>query len=74
MDQVKQTAVMKGEEREQTDDEHKSDAPGSEDYSIGVVLAFITSDEEYTDERPAATRSGQAVWNWLFILWSEDLF
>ena len=49
-------------EGEKTDDaECKSDAPDSEDDSNDVVLAFITSDEEYADERPATTRSGRAV-------------
>ena len=38
-----------------------SDAPDSEDDSNDVVLAFIASDEEYADERPATTRSGRAV-------------
>ena len=31
------------------------------DDSNDVVLAFIASDEEYADERPATTRSGRAV-------------
>ena len=48
-------------ELEETDDECKSDVPDSEDDSNDVVLAFITSDEEYADERPATTRSGRAV-------------
>ena len=48
-------------EGEETDDEYKSDAPDSEDDSNDVVLAFITSDEEYADERPAITCSGRAV-------------
>lgn len=48
-------------EGEETDDDHKSDAPDSEDDSNDVVLAFIASDEEYADERPATTRSGRAV-------------
>ena len=33
----------------------------SEDDSNDVVLAFIASEEEYVDERPATTRSGRAV-------------
>ena len=48
-------------EGEETDDDYKSDAPDFEDDSNDVVLAFITSDEEYVDERPATTRSGRAV-------------
>jgi len=48
-------------EGEETDDENKSDAPDSEDNSNDVVLAFNTSDEEYADEWPATTCSGQAV-------------
>ena len=36
-------------------------ATDSEDDSNDVVLAFIASDEEYVDERPATTRSGRAV-------------
>lgn len=48
-------------EGEETDDDYKSDAPDSEDDSNDVVLAFIASDEEYADERPATTRSGRAV-------------
>ena len=48
-------------EGEETDDDYKSDAPDSEDDSNDVVLAFIASDEEYVDERPATTRSGRAV-------------
>ena len=48
-------------EGEETDDEYKSDVPDSEDDSNDVVLAFITSDEEYADEPPATTRSGRAV-------------
>ena len=48
-------------EGEETDDEYKSDVPDSEDDSNDVVLAFITSDEEYADEQPVATRSGRAV-------------
>lgn len=48
-------------EEEETDDDYKSDAPDSEDDSNDVVLAFIASDEEYVDERPATTRSGRAV-------------
>ena len=36
-------------------------APDSEDDSNDVVLAFIASDEEYVDERPATTRSGRTV-------------
>ena len=48
-------------EGEETDDEYKSDAPDSEDDSNDVVLAFIASDKEYTDEQPATTRSGRAV-------------
>ena len=46
-------------EGEETDD--KSDGPDSEDDSNDVVLAFIASDEEYADERPATTPSGRAV-------------
>ena len=30
-------------------------------FLISDVLAFIASDEEYVDERPATTRSGRAV-------------
>ena len=48
-------------EGEETDNEYKSDAPDSEDDSNDVVLAFIASDEEYADERPATTRSGRAA-------------
>ena len=49
-------------EGEEADDaECKSDAPDPEDDSNDFVLAFITSDEEYADERPATTRSGRAV-------------
>ena len=48
-------------EEEETDDEYKSDVLDSEDDSNDVVLAFITSDEEYADEQPATTRSGRAV-------------
>ena len=48
-------------EGEETDDDYKSDAPDSEDDSNDVVLAFIASDEEYVDKRPATTRSGRAV-------------
>ena len=48
-------------EGEETDDEYKSDGPDSEDDSNDVVLAFIASEEEYADERPATTRSGRAV-------------
>ena len=48
-------------EREETDDEHKSDATDSEDDSNDFVLAFMASDEEYADERPATTSSGRAV-------------
>ena len=47
-------------EGEETHDEYKSDAPDSEDDSNGVVLAVITSDEEYGDERPATTCTGRA--------------
>ena len=36
-------------------------ATDSEDNSNDVVLAFIASDEEYVDQRPATTRSGRAV-------------
>ena len=49
------------EQGEETDDEHKSDAPDSEDDSNDFVLAFMASDEEYADERPATTSSGRAV-------------
>ena len=48
-------------EEEETDDEYKSYAPDSEDDLSDVLLAFITSNEEYADEQPAATRSGRAV-------------
>ena len=48
-------------EGEETDGEYKSEVPDSEDDSNDVVLAFITSDKEYADERPATTRSGRAV-------------
>ena len=46
-------------EGEETHDEYKSDV--SEDDSNDVVLALITSDEEYAVERPATTHSGRAV-------------
>ena len=36
-------------------------ATDSEDNSNDVVLAFIASDEEYVDQRPATTRSGRAI-------------
>ena len=66
MNQVKQTAVVKVVREKKlmmntTHDEYKSDAPDSEDDSNDVVLAVITSDEEYADERPAKPRSGRAV-------------
>ena len=48
-------------EGEETDDDYKSDATDSEDDSNDVVLAFIASDEEHVDERPATTRSGPVV-------------
>ena len=35
-------------------------ATDSEDDSNDVVLAFIASEEEYVDERPATTGSGRA--------------
>ena len=57
MNQVKPTAVTsrgKSNEGEETDDaEYESDAPDSEDGSNDVVLAFITSDDEYADARAA---------------------
>ena len=54
-------SLLFSSEGEETDDDYKSDAPDSEDDSNDVVLAFIASDEEYADERPATTRSGRAV-------------
>ena len=48
-------------EGQESGDDYKSDVPDSEDDSNDVVLAFIASDEEYVDERPATTRSGRAA-------------
>ena len=48
-------------EGEESGDDYKSDVHDSEDDSNDVFLAFIASDEEYVDERPATTRSGRAV-------------
>ena len=54
-------SIGENSEGEDTDDEQKSDAPDSEDDSNDFVLAFMASDEEYADERPATTPSGRAV-------------
>ena len=46
---------------ESDNDENDNDAidSGGEDDSSDVILAFINSDEEDTNERPNATRSGE---------------
>ena len=59
MTQVNQTAVVKAVREKKV--VIKSDVPDSDDDSNDVVLAFIASDEEHVDERPATTRSGRAV-------------
>ena len=48
---------------ESDNDEYDSDAidSGGEEDSSDVILAFITSDEEDANDRPNATRSGQAI-------------